>query len=140
MRELMDRAARDGVAVVRARLPEGMLGCYLPGEARIYLALGLTPIEQRSVLAHELGHVHYGHGFCSPDGSAAARSEERRADVFAARLLIDPDDYARAEGWITSADELAEDLGVTPDLLCAYREHCLHRVSGGVRVLTRIPR
>lgn len=140
--DLLDFAAQAGMTVTTARLPEGMLGCYLPACSTICLDTGLTPAERRSVLAHELGHVHYGHACSDPPAGVpalrAVAAQERQADAFAARLVIDPAEYARLERIDPDADAIADELGVTVDLIEAYRRHCLTRVRGGVHALPRL--
>ncbi|MGO1769588.1 MAG: ImmA/IrrE family metallo-endopeptidase [Microbacterium sp.] len=124
VRELLRRADADGISVVTSRLPGELLGCYVPGEARIYLDLRLTPIEQRSVLAHELGHVRFGHGLCRPRSARESARMERQADLFAARLLIDHRGYVAAARVSQDPETLAEALGVTVELLDVYRREC----------------
>ncbi|WP_119698638.1 ImmA/IrrE family metallo-endopeptidase [Microbacterium halotolerans] len=137
MKELLRLAADHGVAVTSATLPDDLLGCYVPDLRRIYLDSRLTPSEERSVLAHELGHVHYAHP-CGDDApSDTARARERQADVFAARLLIDTDAYARLERVDADAHAIADDLGVTVELVEIYRTHCLQRVGNSARALPR---
>jgi Zn-dependent peptidase ImmA (M78 family) len=123
LRELLKVAARYDVEVHAAHLPGDLLGCYLPDSRRIYIDLRLTPAERRSVLAHELGHAHYGHSCDSP-------SAERQAEAFAARLLIDPDTYAAHERVSHDEHHLADELNVTVELVRAYRAHCLTRLQG----------
>ncbi|MGM1028761.1 MAG: ImmA/IrrE family metallo-endopeptidase [Actinomycetota bacterium] len=100
--------------VLDAAMPAGWLGAYDDRAARILLAPGLTPVEQRCVLAHELGHALGMHV-----GSSAA--DERAAERFAARVLIDPAALRTACSWARDDDELAEELGVTVDIIRAYR-------------------
>lgn len=104
-----------GVSVEAVRLPEGWLGAYDDEQQRILLARGLTPVEQRSVLAHELGHAMFRHG----DDAAAG---ERAAERFAARVLIDPRALAAACTWARDDAEIAEELGVTADIVRSYRQ------------------
>lgn len=103
------------VEVHIARLPSDRLGAYDHRRRRILLARGLTPVEQRSVLAHELGHALFMHVGESEAG-------ERAAERFAARVLIDPDALAAACAWTHDDAELADELGVTVDIVRAYRE------------------
>ena len=69
-----------------------------------------------STLAHELAHhVYQDAGF----GDVWA---ERRADVWAARLLICPGQYRRAElAYDGDPHQIAFDLGVTTRLVRAYQ-------------------
>lgn len=113
--ELLRLCRQLQVDVTCAPLPADWLGAYDHPRRRILLARGLTPIEQRSVLAHELGHAVFMHA-----GTSAAG--ERAAERFAARVLIDPQQLAAACTWAHDDQELAEELGVTVDVLRAYRE------------------
>lgn len=137
MRALLSLAASQGLTVLSSRLPGDLLGCYVPRQRRIYLDSRLTPAERRSVLAHELGHAHHGHPCGDDPPPHVLRSRERQADVFAARLLIDAAEYARAERVDPSADAIADELGVTVELIGVYREHCLQRVGTAVYALPR---
>lgn len=123
MRGLMKIAVEYGVQVHVARLPEGMLGAWVPSKMRIYIDLGLTFNERRSVIAHELGHVHYGH-------RCDSGPNERQADAFAAQLLIDPKDYAMLERISTDAHYIADELGVTTEIVHDFRRFCLQDGSG----------
>ncbi|MCI2958182.1 ImmA/IrrE family metallo-endopeptidase [Agromyces atrinae] len=105
-----------------SRLDDDLLGMFSPTESRIYFDLRLTPIERRSVIAHELGHAYYGH-------ECDNRANERQANIYAARLLIEPEAYARAEVLSSNAHDIADELGVLEILVSTYREHCLHRVG-----------
>lgn len=112
--DLLDLCLQCELEVLESRLPAGWLGAYDHARGRILLAPGLTPVEQRSVLAHELGHALRMHV-----GSSDA--DERAAERFAARLLIDPDALRAACAWARDDDELADELGVTVDVVRAYR-------------------
>ena len=69
-----------------------------------------------STLAHELAHHVY------QDAGFGDVWVERRADVWAARLLICPGQYARAERMYDADPHLiAQDLGVTTRLVRAYQ-------------------
>lgn len=97
-----------------ARLPAGR-GWWCPDVPGIVLDKRLTRVERRSVLAHELVHVEEGDRQCAsvgPDGSRQARRRERKADVTAARRLIDLDALAAAELWGRHPTEVAEELDV----------------------------
>lgn len=96
---------------------------YSPDEDRIYFDARLTPSERRSVVAHELGHAHYGH-------RCDTAVTERQADRYAARLLIDPARYAELERVNPDHHYIAEELGVTVDVVYTYESECLTRVRG----------
>lgn len=120
-----------GLRLHAAHLEPGTLGYYSPSEARIYFDLWLAPMERRSVIAHELGHAHHGH-------SCDSKRNERQADIYAARLLIDPVAYAQLERVNPDQHHLAEELGVTPELIFTYEEHCLTRLHGVTYALPRM--
>lgn len=74
---------------------------------------------QREVLAHELGHVHYGHDWRHPHDKAR---DERQADHYAARLLITPGEYAAAEAICgPHVGALAQALRVSTQMVSAWR-------------------
>lgn len=112
--DLLDLCREAELEVLVARLPPDWLGAYDDRRRRILLAPGLTPVEQRCVLAHELGHALRMHV-----GTSAA--DERAAERFAARVLIDPAALRHACAWARDDVELAEELGVTVDVVRAYR-------------------
>lgn len=114
LNDLLGLCVQAGVEVRTSALPQGWLGAYDDPRRRILLARGLTPVEQRCVLAHELGHALRMHV-----GTSAAA--ERAAERFAARVLIDPAALRAACAWARDDVELAEELDVTVDVLRAYR-------------------
>lgn len=74
---------------------------------------------QREVLAHELGHVYYGHDWRRPHDE---ERDERLADEYAARLLISPLEYASAEHvYGPHPGALAEALRVSVEMVRAWR-------------------
>lgn len=131
VRQSEDRSVRDllrigrelGVSVHVAHLPGDLLGGWYPETARVFVRFGLTPSEFRSVLAHELGHVYYQH--TCDDGPS-----EAQANLYAARLLIDDEAYVRAEAVSPHPHDIAEELGVTVELVQTYRSRCLTSVRG----------
>lgn len=102
-----------GVRVATAPLDPGFLGLYDADRHAISLTLGLTPVERRCVLAHELGHAIHRHRTGSP-------SNERVANAFAARLLVDPEALRDATLWTHEPWELAEELDLTEDVVRDY--------------------
>lgn len=102
-------------------------GGYEPQTATIRVSPGLSRRATCSILAHELAHAMLGH-VPAPDAATRAR-QERRADEWAARLLISPDSYAEAErSRGTHVASLAFELGVTIEIVTAYRR-LMHRVG-----------
>lgn len=123
MKQLLARAAAAGISVHVWPLDRGMNGMYDELEKVIYLTLGLTIPEQRSTLAHELGHARYGHDCTNPKA-------ERLARAYAAALLIDPHEFARLERINDDQHWLAEEFRVTPRIIFDYERHCLTRLRG----------
>jgi len=124
MRDLLNLAAQYGVRVEMCHI-EDANGYYDANGGRIYIDLSLTPNEVRSVFAHELGHVHHGHTCDAGPNSP----EERQARAFAAELLVHPADYAEAEHISADAFHIADELGVTVNVIDDYRAMCLQRLG-----------
>lgn len=108
-------AARLSVHVTWQELPCGICGVYDWPHNRIVLHDGLTPVQARCTLCHELEHVRHDDRSCTGNGEARAR---RRT----ALRLVSPVDYAAAEQvydgntWL-----MAVELGVTVQVLNDYR-------------------
>lgn len=122
---ILKYAGERGLRVHATHMPPGVLGYYEPAAARIWFDLSLTPAERHSVIAHEIGHHHYGH---TCDGSRA----EREADFFAASLLVDPEEYARLERISTDVNFLADEFGVTVQVIRDFQRYCLKRIGDRV--------
>lgn len=115
MRSLLAHASSLGVTVHVAHLPHPYRGYYDAENRMVVYGFDLTPIERTCVLAHELGHAFYDHR------CRGVRAAEDAADLYAARLLIDPAEYARLERIDPSIATIAEELGVTPELVQVFR-------------------
>ncbi|WP_282204487.1 ImmA/IrrE family metallo-endopeptidase [Kitasatospora fiedleri] len=98
-----------GIPILRCWLRDTW-GIWSPERHAVVVADGLTPIEERCVLAHELEHVLAGDSGC---GGTAGLQAERRAETRAARKLIALSDWARARQWAADEHELAAELNVT---------------------------
>lgn len=122
LNELIHHAATLGVRIHMGHLDDGQMGLYDPATDSVWIDFKLTPDEQRSVLAHELGHAYYGHAI----GNDRA---EREADRYAANLLIDPERYAELERLDMDAHAMADELCVTIDIVYAYRAEHLQRLG-----------
>ena len=131
MRELLAKAAEYGLQVHAADLTDGKIGVYAPALGRIYFDLSLTLPWRRSVIAHELGHAHYGHD-CDSDRN------ERQADAYAARLLVDPERYAQLEQIHHDANLIAEEMDVAPYVIEDYRRYCLQRIGAATYARARM--
>lgn len=114
--QLIDQATNAGLKVCWTPPTYHRQAAYGHAAGTIWLRRDLTDAEARSLLAHELGHHHYGdHGPQPPD-------VEARAWRYAARLLIPESTYALAEvqhGHHVPA--LAEALHVTAEAIQAYQ-------------------
>lgn len=121
LNDLIQQAKQMGIRVHISHLDDSV-GVYDHTTQEIHLSFGLTPVEQRSVLAHELGHAYHGHD-CSNSRN------ERQADAYAANLLINADDYARAERHSPNVHDIAAELDVTDDIVTAYQDLCLQQLG-----------
>ncbi|WP_336629294.1 MULTISPECIES: ImmA/IrrE family metallo-endopeptidase [unclassified Microbacterium] len=124
MQELIAHAAQLGVSVHVAHIDGPERGFYDAENNVVVYDFELTYIERRCVLAHELGHVYYGHEcFGNP-------KFEEDADYYAALLLIVPEEYIVAEGLDPAPDAIAEELLVEPRIVRAYEKRALVRLHG----------
>lgn len=96
------------IRVVEAELPAGYLGCLDHRDHTIWLDSRLLCHEQRSTLAHEIGHLELD-WFVQGQWAPAA---EWRVDVWAARHLIPIGPLLQAFKWTSQLDEMAEELFV----------------------------
>jgi len=125
--KLLEHAERLGVRVEddRARrLRPGDLGGWFPKEQLIVVCPTLGPRNRVHTLAHELGHAAHG------DPAGHHPRCERRADLYAANLLIDPREYRELEiMYDGQAGAIAADLGVTVSLLATWRADLEKRIA-----------
>lgn len=96
------------VPVHEVELPPGWLGCVDVEKRIVWLDSRLTPAERRSTLAHEIGHLERGIA-CH---WAPTHPEEKAADEWAARRLIDIPSLTRALQWSQRLEDIAEELWV----------------------------
>lgn len=92
---------------------------YLASQNDIVVNSRLTRDHQTEVLAHELGHLHYGHDLRVRHDSPA---DEIKADRYAALLLISPTAYALAESLCEHPGAIAKELGVSIRLVELWRD------------------
>lgn len=118
MHQLEKIAHHMGVHIIEdPHLTPALNGCYLHHRRLIVLQYHLDPYTKRCTLAHELGHATFG------DQGPCTLREERRADQFAAHLLIRPEDYAAAEQQHEGhLGAIAHELEVTPHLVRVWRD------------------
>lgn len=103
-----------GVPVIRTWLRDTW-GAWSSDRRRIVIASGLSAVQERCVLAHEVEHVLADDVECS-DWALSIR-QERRADVEAARKLIGISDLAAIAQWAPDVYTAAAELGVTERML-----------------------
>lgn len=119
MDELLAAAAEAGLYVKFDNL--GRRAGELRRSGLVLINHHKSALTQKVALAHEMGHWHHGH-----DWSAAhdVERDERQADIYAARLLIRPVDYALAER-VTGPHPgaLARELEVTARMVELWRDH-----------------
>lgn len=96
----------------------GSLGAYDSDEHAIYLSDLLSPEQRRWVLAHEISHARHNDGHCHGKRDHI----ERRADIEAARMIINPLEYMAAEEIDDDPLWLAHELSVMPQTILSYRE------------------
>lgn len=128
-RDLIRHASTLGAEVHFAHIDDDpeLLGYFSPMHRRIVVRLGMTYAQSRWVLGHECGHAYYNHR-CK--GMNVRDAAERQANAYAARLLIEPVEYARLERINPDRHWLAEEFSVHVDGIHAYEEHCLTRLRG----------
>lgn len=98
-------------------LPAGVDAMYSDHARMVLVRPGLDPWTYRCTLAHELAHAYF------RDEDYGDPRLERRADQWAARMLITPVEYAAAEAIVgSSVGALAYELEVTPETIEVWRE------------------
>lgn len=115
------------LSVTTLRLPDGMAGA-TGGTGRSWLDDRLTATERRCVLMHELVHVEAGHHGHQPEAVEAWVREQT------ARRLIPLEALAPWRSWQGTLWQLADELGVTHDVLADR----LRTASAGEREVLRL--
>ncbi|MEX3609726.1 ImmA/IrrE family metallo-endopeptidase [Rothia sp. LK2588] len=111
-------ADKLGLKVIEGNPGHGLRGRWI-GNQTIILRPGLTWIQHRCTLAHEIVHAEYDPPLIPHHLSAKA---EARADRIAALRLIDHQDFIDVARIYDSLPQLAYELGVTPKILTTYLE------------------
>ena len=79
-----------------------------------------STLPQRETIAHEVGHHWHGHDWTRTHD---VERDERQADMYAARLLIDPLAMERAAAVVGHHHgAIARELGVTTHLVTLWLE------------------
>lgn len=102
--------------VVEGNPGHGLRGLWA-GNRTIIIRKGLTTIQARCTLSHEIVHAQYDEPLIPRHLSPKA---EARADRIAAQRLISPTDFERAARLYENPDLIAHELQVTPKILNAY--------------------
>lgn len=112
--------AQIGIRIVHAWLRDTW-GLWLPEQRAVVVAEGISPVQERCTLAHEVEHILADdQGACGldPVGTEAERALiEERADLRAARKLIAISDLGEVAQRELSLSETAAELDVTERLL-----------------------
>ena len=103
-----------GIAIVRTWLRDTW-GAWSRDSRAVVVASGLSAVQERCVLAHELEHVLADDIDCG--SRIATVRQERRADREAARKLIAISDLAEVAQWTNDFHTAAAELRVTERLL-----------------------
>jgi Zn-dependent peptidase ImmA (M78 family) len=103
-----------GILVVRTWLRDTW-GAWSRQHHRIVIASGLSTVQERCVLAHELEHALADDSDCA--GQIASLRQERRADLEAARKLVAISDLAEVAQWAPDTYTAAHELQVTERML-----------------------
>ena len=103
-----------GIPVVRTWLRDTW-GAWSRQHRSVVLAKGLSVVQERCVLAHELEHIWAEDSDCG--NRIASVRQERRADLEAARKLIAISDLADVAQWALDIYTAAGALMVTERLL-----------------------
>ncbi|MDU7599178.1 MAG: ImmA/IrrE family metallo-endopeptidase [Corynebacterium sp.] len=110
----------ESMGVQLQRHTGGCPGWYDHHRRIISTRRGQSISQYRSVLAHELGHAAHGD---APTGNGHFdQRQERRADEYAARLLINATDFESAAVWHHGhLPAIADELEVTQHILKTWQ-------------------
>ncbi|RAV34876.1 ImmA/IrrE family metallo-endopeptidase [Corynebacterium heidelbergense] len=111
----------DMLQVNLTKHDQGPPGYYHHATRTISTRRGMSARQYRSTLAHELGHAAYGD---TPTlNTHYSQRQERRADKFAAHLLITTEAFCDAYAWAQgNFQEIADELEVNQRILRAWIE------------------
>lgn len=118
MQQLITQATALGLTVIYRNL--GHYSGILAKGGLVVLNPNRSQLTKRVTLAHEMGHWHHGHDWTTRHDREC---DEREADLYAAKLLISPTEYALAERLHgPHPGAIATELGVTRRLVELWRD------------------
>ncbi|QIK82438.1 ImmA/IrrE family metallo-endopeptidase [Sanguibacter sp. HDW7] len=116
--ELVAHAEEQGLRVVWRDL--GRRSGELTRAGLVVVNHRKSTLTQRITIAHEVGHHWHGHDWTRAHD---VERDERQADLYAARLLIDPHAMERAAAVVgCHPGAIARELGVTTHLVTLWLE------------------
>jgi len=123
MLDLVREARHLGAHIAFAYLEPPLLGHCDVERGRVLVDMRLTEPQRKEVLAHELGH------FANGD-TCSTGPNERRADRYASRLLINVDAYRRAAA-LHPGDTaaIADELGQSRRIVRVFEKEWLPTLS-----------
>jgi len=98
---------------------KGTLGIYMHADNKILYNDQLAVPQKYWIIAHELGHANHKDIACS--SSYLERKQERRADIYAARLLIKTDELCKAWSPGMTDQEIADELQVDVEAVTLFK-------------------
>ncbi|ANZ21691.1 protein of unknown function (DUF955) [Streptomyces noursei ATCC 11455] len=102
---------------------QDVLAAWDAEHGKVYCSVGLNPIQKRCALTHELAHISLKHQRCAyADDSVttiASITQERAAEMWAARKLISAVQLAAARESGLRPTAVARELGTTPRIFRA---------------------
>lgn len=107
MDKLLDLAEAQGFKVEYVSMSK-YTGLLL--DKTILINAHCEPLTQKVALAHELGHIHYGHDWRANPHSKGR--DEYQANKFASGLLIRDEDFAKAVRISQDKRSIAKELAV----------------------------
>lgn len=119
MHDLIEHAEAQGLRVLWRDL--GRRNGELTKAGLVVLNPRKSETTQRITLAHEIGHWHHGHDWSRTHD---VERDERQADLYAARLLIDQHALEQAASLHSGhPGAIARELGVTTRLVTLWVAH-----------------
>lgn len=109
-----DTAHNLGVTIIYSDPGKGHDGVYYDHLKLIIIKPTLTPLWEKWVIWHELGHAWHRH-------KESTKLSERQADIFAVTRLITLDEYRRVEYLYPDMNQMSQELLVPPHAIKIYQ-------------------